>query len=100
MRLRSQFIKTQISRHLESSLILILNAVDQLVEGMKALAHSVTLVTAEVRTLQKVNEALSKRQRAKKTCVRLGGSLTIEDAHDLLAQQEVQEQVKHEMLEK
>ena len=42
-------------------------------------------MTAEIRTLQKANEALSKRRRAKKTRVRLGGSLIVGDAHDLLA---------------
>ena len=31
--------------------------------------------------------------------MRVRGSLTIEDAHDLLAQKEVQEQVKHETRE-
>ena len=45
---------------------------------------------------QLVNEALSKRRRAKKTRVRLGGSLTIEDAHDVLAQKEAEEQAKCE----
>ena len=38
-----------------------------------------TLLSAEVRTLRKANEALSKRQRAKKIRVRQGGILTIED---------------------
>jgi hypothetical protein len=44
-----------------------------------------TLLSAEVRTLRVVNEALSKRRRAKKTRVRQGGALTIEDAQDILA---------------
>ena len=40
---------------------------------------------AEVRTLRKTNEALSKRRRAKKTRVRHGGVLTVEEATDILA---------------
>ena len=56
-------------------------------------------MTAEIRTLQKANEALSKRRRAKKIRVRLGGSLIVGDAHDLLAQKEVQEQVERETRE-
>ena len=75
----------------------ILVAVDQLAKGTQALAHSVTLLVAENYTLKKATEALSKRRRAKKTFIRLGGSLTIEDAYDLLAQKEVQEQVEREM---
>jgi hypothetical protein len=39
-----------------------------------------TLLSAEVRTLRAANEVLSKRRRAKKTRVRQGGALTIEDA--------------------
>jgi hypothetical protein len=49
---------------------------------------------AENRSLRKANEALSKRYRAKKTRVRQGGALTIEDAHNILAQKEVEEQVR------
>jgi hypothetical protein len=56
-------------------------------------------MTAEIRTLQKANAALSKRRRAKKTRVRLGGPLTVEDAQDLLAQTEVQKQVERETQE-
>ncbi len=44
-----------------------------------------TLISAEVRTLRVANEALSKRRRAKKNRIRQGGTLTIEDAHDILA---------------
>jgi hypothetical protein len=94
--LQSQFIKTQITCHQDSSLTPILNAVDQLTKGTQALAHSVTLLTAEIRTLQKANEALSKRRRAKKTRVHLGGPLTVGDAQELLAQKDVEEEVEHE----
>ena len=86
---QSEFIKNRIARHQESSPTPILTAVDQLAKGTQALAHSVPQLTAEVRTLQKANEALSKRRRAKKTRVCLGGSLTVEDAQDLLADREV-----------
>ncbi len=44
-----------------------------------------TLLLAEVRTLRAANKALSKRRRAKKTRIRQGGALTIEDAQDVLA---------------
>ena len=49
------------------------------------LAHEITLLLAEVRILRAVNKALSKRRRAKKTRVRQGGALTIEDTQDVLA---------------
>jgi hypothetical protein len=50
-----------------------------------------TLMSAELRTLRAANEALSKRRRAKKNRIRQGGVLTVEDAHDILAQEEVDE---------
>ena len=47
------------------------------------------LLTAEVSSLCKANEALSKRKKAKRTRVQLGGSLAIQDAKDLLGQKVV-----------
>ena len=53
-------------------------------------------MSAELRTLRAANEALSKRRRAKKNRIRQGGALTIEDAHDILAQEEVDEQIRRD----
>jgi hypothetical protein len=39
------------------------------------------------------NMGFSKRRRAKKTRVRQGGALTVEDAQDILAQKDAEEQV-------
>ena len=57
------------------------------------MAHENTLLTAEIRTLRKANEALSKRRRAKKTRVRQGGALEVEQVGDIIAQKEAEEQV-------
>jgi hypothetical protein len=45
------------------------------------MAYEMTLLSTEVRTLRAANEALSKRRRAKKSRVRQGGTLTVENAH-------------------
>ena len=58
--------------------------------------HEVALLRAEVSSLRKANEELSKRRRAKKTRVRLGGSLTVQEAQDLLDQKAVGEQLVQE----
>ena len=42
-----------------------------------------------MRTLRAANEALSKRRRAKKARVREGGALIVEDAQDIIAQEDV-----------
>ena len=54
------------------------------------------LLRAEVSALRKANEGLSKRRRAKKTRIRLGGSLTVQDARDLLDGKAVGEQLAQE----
>ena len=67
-----------------------------LAKGTEILAHENTLLAAEVRTLRKANEALSKRRRAKKTRLRQGGALTVKDAHDIMAQKEIDEQIRRD----
>jgi len=42
--------------------------------------YQMTLLTTEVNTLRHINEALSKRRRAKKTCLCFGRTLNIEEA--------------------
>ena len=61
--------------------------------------HRVALLEAEVSSLRKANEALSKCRRAKKTQVHQGGSLTTRDVQDLLDQKAVDEQLQQETRE-
>ena len=74
-----------------------LAAVDQFTKGAMAMMHEVALLRAEVSSLRKANEGLSKRRRAKKTRVRLGGLLTVQEAQDILDQKAVGEQVAQEI---
>ena len=73
-----------------------LMAVDRLAKGTMAVMHEVALLRTEVSALRKANEGLSRRRRAKKTRVRLGGSLTVQEAQDLLDQKAVGEQLAQE----
>ena len=66
-----------------------LAAVDQLTKGTMAVMHQVALLRSENATLRKANEALSKRRRAKRTRVQLGGSLAVQDAQDVVGQRVV-----------
>ena len=61
-----------------------------------AVMYEVAFLRIEVSVLRKANEGLSKRRRAKKTRVRLGGSLTVQEAQDLLDQKAVGEQLAQE----
>jgi hypothetical protein len=76
---QTTLVKNRIARHQGSSPTPIFETVATLAKGIELLAHEMTLLSAEVYTLRKANEALSKLRRAKKTRVRQGGTLTIED---------------------
>jgi len=58
-----------------------------------AVMYEVALLRIEVSVLRKANKGLSKRRRAKKTRIRFGGSLTVQEAQDLLDQKAVGEQL-------
>ena len=94
---QSTVLKTRIVSHQNSSPTSMLAAVDQLTKGTTAVMHQVALLRSEVSSLRKANEALSKRRRAKKTRVQLGGSLTVQDAQGLLGQKAVGREEVQEM---
>ncbi|KAI1440789.1 hypothetical protein F5Y02DRAFT_401636 [Annulohypoxylon stygium] len=58
--------------------------------------HQMVLLQAEVQDLREANQALSKRRKAKKRRVRQGGSLTLQEGQDLLAQKDVAKQGQKE----
>lgn len=94
---QSEFIKTRIAQHQNSSPTSIYTAVDQITRGAQGMMHTVALLKAEVTALQQANEILSKRRRVKKTRLRQGGTLSLQDSRDLEDQINVSEQVKQEM---
>ena len=59
-----------------------LAAVDQLTKGTMAVA----LLRSENASLRKANRVLSKRRRAKRTRVQLGGPLAVQDGQEVLGQ--------------
>lgn len=93
---QTTLVRDRIARHQGSSPTSPFQTVASLAKGTKHLAHELTLVNAELRTLRAANEALSKRRRAKKNRIRQGGVLTIEDTHDIIAQDKVNEQIRRD----
>jgi hypothetical protein len=61
--------------------------------------HKMALLQAKVAELRKANTLISKRRRAKKTRVRLGGSLNSQDVQDLQDQKDIAQQIQQEMRE-
>ena len=94
--MQTTLVRNRIAHHQGSSPTPIFTTVTALAKGTEILAHEVTLLTAEVRTLRKANEALSKRRRAKKSRVRQGGALTVEDAQDIIAERGIEEQARRD----
>jgi hypothetical protein len=93
---QTSLVRNRIACYQGSSPSSLFSTVAALAKGTEILAHEMTLISAEVRTLRAANEALSKRRRAKKNRIRQGGTLTVEDAHDILAQKEVDEQIRRD----
>jgi hypothetical protein len=93
---QTKFIRNKIACHQGSSPTSIFTATAQLAKGTEVLAHKVSLLVAEVDTLRKANEALSKRKRAKRTYVQHGGALSIGEATAIVTQREVDEQIQAE----
>jgi hypothetical protein len=93
---QSTLIKNRIANHADSSPTSMLNAVDHFAKGATAIMHEVALLRAEVSSLRKANEGLSKRRRAKRTRVQHRGSLSVQEGMDLLDQRDVEERVLQE----
>jgi hypothetical protein len=72
-------------------------ALDQIMKGAQSMMHSVALLKDRVETLERANQALSKRRMAKRTRIHQGGSLTVQGAQGLLDQKSVDGQVRQEM---
>lgn len=95
---QSEHVQKRISNHQGSSPTSMFSAVKQLAKGTELIAHEMTLLRDEVRTLRQANEALAKRRRAKRTRIQARGALTIEDAQALIAQKDVGRQQSGERL--
>lgn len=87
-------VRNRITRHQGSSPTPLFETVDALAKGTERMAHEMTLLSAEVRTLRAANEALSKRRKAKKSRICQGGALIVEDGQDIIAKMDVDEQVR------
>jgi hypothetical protein len=93
---QTDYIKKRISHHQGSSPTSILSAVDQITKGTCGIMHKLALLKSEVEQLRKANALLSKRRRARKTRLRQGGSMTIDEGQAIKDQNDVEEQIRQE----
>jgi hypothetical protein len=64
---QSDFIKSKVARHQDSSPTAIYDAMDQMVKCTATIMHQVVLMKDRIRELEEANRTLSKRRREKKT---------------------------------
>ncbi|KFY20600.1 hypothetical protein V491_03587 [Pseudogymnoascus sp. VKM F-3775] len=93
---QSTVIKNKIAKHQDSSLTHMYTIIDAQARGMSKMAHELVLLQAELKDVRAANEVLSKRWRAKKVHLQQGGSLSFQEAEDLVAENEVDKQIKEE----
>ena len=93
---QTDYIKKRISCHQGSSPTSILVAVDQITKGTCGIMHRMALLKVENEQLREANALLSKRRRARKTRLRQGGSMTIDEGQALQDQNDVEEQIKQD----
>src|SRR6266699_824983 len=60
--------------------------VKQLAKDTKMIAHEMTLIRSELRTLQDANKAFAKRRRAKRTKFQEGGAFVVKYSLVLIAE--------------
>jgi hypothetical protein len=90
---QSEYLNRRIRRHHSSSPESILEALQSLAKGSQAVMHEVTLFRAKVQQLQRANEILSRRQRAKRTRLQKGGLMTVQEASQVIDQMDIDTQV-------
>ena len=94
---QSAYVARRIADHQNSSPTAIFEAARQLSKGSTKIIHQVTIIIGENESLQKMNKLISKRRRTKKSRLQLGGSLSQQDAQELLDHNGIAEQIKQEV---
>ena len=90
-------LKKRIINHRSSSPTEILAAIDRVTKGMTQVITKYTLQRNEIAELRKANEELSKRRRAKKTRLRVGRSLSLQEGQVLKDSKDAKQQSEVEV---
>jgi hypothetical protein len=94
---QAEHIQSRIIQHQDSSPTPIIEALSQFAKGAQIIAHSATLLNAEVKALREANEAKKRRQRKKKRRIQYGGSLAIEEGENIVQNAAVEAQIHREI---
>jgi hypothetical protein len=92
---QSTLVSDRVRRHKSSSPASIIDAINQLKRGAEVMMLSAELMRDQITSLERANEAATKRRQRKKKRIQKQGVLTKGAGEDLLAQQEVDKQITH-----
>jgi cytochrome c1 len=90
---QSSLIRERVRRHKSSSPASIIEAINQLKKGAEVMMLSAELMRDRITSLERANEAASKRKERKKKRIQKRGVLTKGAGEDLLAQREADHQL-------
>jgi cytochrome c1 len=93
---QSTLIRERVRRHKSSSPASIIEAINQLKKGAEVMILSAELMRERITSLEKANEAASKRKQRKKKRVQKQGVLTKGAGEDIIAQGEANQQIARE----
>jgi hypothetical protein len=96
---QSTLIRDRVQRHKSSSPASIIDAINQLKKGAEVMMLSTELMRDQITSLEKANEAATKRRQRKKKRIQKQGVLTKGAGEDLLAQREADKQTAHKQRE-
>jgi hypothetical protein len=95
--LQSKLIRDRIQRHQNSSPTSIIESLDRLAKGAQSVANLAILVQAQVADLEIANQALAARKKRSKKRIQKQGVLTQAEGINLIYQNQVNNQIEHEM---
>jgi hypothetical protein len=93
---QSTFIRDCVRRHKSSLPASIIEAISQLKKGAEVMMLSAELMRDRITSLERANEAATKRRQRKKKQIQRQGTLTKGESEDILAQKEANQQIEHE----
>jgi hypothetical protein len=93
---QSTLIRDRVRRHKSSSPASIIEAIGQLRKGAEVMMLSAKLMRDRITSLEKANEAATKRRQRKKKQIQKQGTLTKGEGEDILAQKEADQQIERE----
>jgi hypothetical protein len=93
---QSSLICERVRKHKSSSPASIIKKIDQLKKGAKIIIISAELMKERIASLERANEAASKRRERKKKRIQKRGVLTKGAGEDILAQREADQQLARE----